>query len=137
MEVQDQEDHTRITEPSPTPVGQEGARKQKPLKHLVRPSESKEEGVGYRPSANSKGWVKKLGDKARSVMRTSLLMEGIKKRNSHPKSRQEEQHQRHLGHDPGPHPTSGEEGKTRQTIWRQEHQRPLTELEEAGATRHI
>ena len=27
MEVQNQEDHTRITEPSPIPLGQEGARK--------------------------------------------------------------------------------------------------------------
>ena len=27
MEIQNQEDHTRITDPSPIPVGQEGARK--------------------------------------------------------------------------------------------------------------
>ena len=43
-------------------------------------------------------------------MRTSPPMEGTQKRNSHPKSRQEEQHQSRLGHNPGPHPTSGEEG---------------------------
>ena len=45
MEVQDQEDHTRITEPSPIPVGWEGARKRKPSqdrepsKLMIRPSE--------------------------------------------------------------------------------------------------
>ena len=53
-----------------------------------------------------------MGDKARSVIRTSPPMEGTQKRNSHPKSRQEEQHQSRLGHDPGPNPTSvGEETK--------------------------
>ena len=108
MEVQDQEDHTRITEPSPIPVGREGVRKRKPsqdrepLKHMVRPSESREEGVGYRLSSNPKGWIKKLEDKARSIMRTSPLTEGTQKRDSHPKSRQEGQHQRCLGHGLGP-----------------------------------
>ena len=77
---------------------------------MVRPSENKEEGVGYRPSANSKGWIKKIGDKARSVMRTSPPMEGTQKRNSHPKSRQEEQHQSHLGHGPGSSPKTAMEG---------------------------
>ena len=97
MEVQEQEDLTRTTEPRPTPGGQEGARTRKQVKHLGKSPESKEEGAGCRPSANSKGWAKKLGDKARSVMRTSPPMEGAQKRNSHPKSRQEEQHQSRLG----------------------------------------
>ena len=61
MEVQDKEDLMRIIEPCPTPRGQEGARMRKPLKRLGKSSESKEEGAECRPSANSKGWVKKLG----------------------------------------------------------------------------
>ena len=90
MDVQDQEDHTRITEPSPLPIGRGGARKQKPSqdkepsKLMVRPSERREEEVGYRPSSNPKGLIKKLGYKARSVMRMLPPGEGTQKGNSHP-----------------------------------------------------
>ena len=51
MDIQDQEDSTRITEPSPPPIGQGGARKRKPSqdrepsKLIVRPSERREEKV--------------------------------------------------------------------------------------------
>ena len=80
------------------------------MKRMVRPSESREEGVGYRPSSNPKGWIKKLEDKARSIMRTSPPTEGTQKGDSHPKGRQEGQHQSRLGHGPGSSSTSAVAG---------------------------
>ena len=60
MEVQDQEDLTRITEPCPTPGGQEGARKQKPLKQKARRKGPDADRVSI-PKDGSRNWEIRLG----------------------------------------------------------------------------
>ena len=79
MDMQGQEDNMGITESSPPPIGQGGARKGKPSqdrepsKLIVRLPERREGKVRKRTSSGSKGLIKKLGEKTRDVMRTSPL----------------------------------------------------------------
>ena len=143
VDMQDQEDSTRITASSPPPRGQGGARKRKPLqdrqpsKLIVRPSEQGEEKVGNRPGPSAKGLLEKLGEKARNVMRTSPLSDRTQKRSSQPKRQRRDKTQASQSTALVP---------VQPQLWReqgsqakrcQERQRWPTESEEARANRRI
>ena len=91
MDISDREDSTETAESGPPQTGQGGARKRKsskdrePTKLATRPSEPREEKAKNRPSPGhtEMGWVKKLEEKARSVLRT-LHPPGRTQKVSHP-----------------------------------------------------
>ena len=85
MDIRDQEVSTRITESRQPSIGQGGARKRKPSqdrepsKLIIRPSEHREDKARDEPSSGPKELIKKIGEKAKSVMRMSPPPERVQK----------------------------------------------------------
>ena len=76
-----------------------------PSKLTIRPSERQEENGKNRPSSSSKELIKKLGEKARSVMRTSPPPDRTQKVSSQPPGQKDGRHPGQPEPGPGPRPT--------------------------------